>query len=81
MAIPRLSDGIRGIMEGLNLIALHRFLTQDFYSWLKTLFWPNGTLKLQKLDDADADKESLYFSNDSSKPVWKDAAGTKHDLY
>lgn len=40
-----------------------------------------GELKLVNLADSNASNESLYFSTDSNKPVWKDVSGVVNDLY
>lgn len=41
----------------------------------------DGTIKLVEIADASAANESLYFSTDQNKPVWKDSSGVVNDLY
>lgn len=41
----------------------------------------NGTIKPASLADASAENDSIYYSTDQSKLVYKDSGGTVNDLY
>ncbi len=81
MGFPRLGDGIRNRMAQLGIDSVHRYLTQDLWPWVNKLFRADNSLILPRIYNADADNDSIYYSLDSNKPVYKDDVGVVHNLY
>lgn len=81
MGFPKPPDGIRGIMRGLGIEALHQYLSQTIYPIFSGMLDSDGTFIPKSMADANAKNNRIYFSTDAGVLVYKGSDGTVHNLY
>jgi hypothetical protein len=75
-AFPNLRD----IYQNQGLLAAFQYFAQSMPQWVNSWIWPDNSFKLPSLEDTAANNNSVYYSLDAAKVVWKDGSGTVHNL-